>query len=115
MLSEYIKKNQFDPWPKKVLFLIFDNVGGEQFCVLQLSCLLLFRSLLISQELYRLMRGMLLLARSRHAGDQALHPIKGTRRRRAVCVAELDSLGNKKEKDSLSKELTQCQVCFKAL
>ena len=50
-----------------------------------------------------------------HAGDQALHSIEGLRRRCAVCVAELDTLGHKKEKNKLSKQLTQCQVCCRAL
>ena len=49
------------------------------------------------------------------AADQVLHPIEGTRRRCGVCVAELDTLGHKKEKDKLSKQKTQCQVCSTAL
>lgn len=49
------------------------------------------------------------------AAGQDLHPIEGARRRCGVCIAELNRLNHKKEKDKLSKQKTQCQVCTTAL
>ena len=48
-------------------------------------------------------------------GGQVLHPLQGSRRRCGPCVADLKTKRHKAEKDTLSKQKTQCQLCCTAL